>query len=91
MRPGGGAGAGGAIVNIASVAATIAFPAIASLIDFIVVTRRCLPGGAAAGGRACCSSSADKKLSADRNERLDGAGVLPALPPRVQLSPGCDA
>ena len=29
MRPGGGAGAGGAIVNIASVAATIAFPAIA--------------------------------------------------------------
>ena len=54
-----------------------------SLSDFIVVTRRCLPGGAAAGGRACCSSSADKKLSADRNERLDGAGVLPALPPRV--------
>ena len=29
MRPGGSAGAGGAIVNIASVAATIAFPAIA--------------------------------------------------------------
>jgi 3alpha(or 20beta)-hydroxysteroid dehydrogenase len=29
MRPGGNAGAGGAIVNIASVAATIAFPAIA--------------------------------------------------------------
>lgn len=29
MRPGGGAGKGGAIVNIASVAATIAFPAIA--------------------------------------------------------------
>ncbi|WP_276329321.1 SDR family NAD(P)-dependent oxidoreductase [Bradyrhizobium erythrophlei] len=29
MRPGGGAGAGGAIVNVASVAATIAFPAIA--------------------------------------------------------------
>ncbi|HEY3795706.1 MAG TPA: SDR family oxidoreductase [Bradyrhizobium sp.] len=29
MRPGGGAGGGGAIVNIASVAATIAFPAIA--------------------------------------------------------------
>lgn len=29
MRPGGAAGAGGAIVNIASVAATIAFPAIA--------------------------------------------------------------
>jgi 3alpha(or 20beta)-hydroxysteroid dehydrogenase len=29
MRPGGGAGSGGAIVNIASVAATIAFPAIA--------------------------------------------------------------
>ena len=29
MRPGGGAGAGGTIVNIASVAATIAFPAIA--------------------------------------------------------------
>src|SRR6202041_663923 len=29
MRPGGGAGAGGAIVNIASVAATIAFPSIA--------------------------------------------------------------
>jgi 3alpha(or 20beta)-hydroxysteroid dehydrogenase len=29
MRPGEGAGAGGAIVNIASVAATIAFPAIA--------------------------------------------------------------
>src|SRR5258705_6250905 len=29
MRPGGGAGTGGAIVNIASVAATIAFPAIA--------------------------------------------------------------
>jgi 3alpha(or 20beta)-hydroxysteroid dehydrogenase len=28
MRPGGAAGAGGAIVNIASVAATIAFPAI---------------------------------------------------------------
>src|SRR6201987_1976311 len=29
MRPGGGAGAGGAIVNIASVATTIAYPAIA--------------------------------------------------------------
>ena len=29
MRPGGAAGAGGAIVNIASVAATIAFPGIA--------------------------------------------------------------
>jgi 3alpha(or 20beta)-hydroxysteroid dehydrogenase len=29
MRPGGGAGKGGAVVNIASVAATIAFPAIA--------------------------------------------------------------
>src|SRR6516164_11631340 len=29
MRPGGAAGAGGAIVNMASVAATIAFPAIA--------------------------------------------------------------
>ncbi|MGD0702216.1 MAG: SDR family NAD(P)-dependent oxidoreductase [Trebonia sp.] len=29
MRPGGGAGAGGAIVNVASVAATIAFPGIA--------------------------------------------------------------
>jgi 3alpha(or 20beta)-hydroxysteroid dehydrogenase len=29
MRPGGGAGAGGAVVNIASVAATIAFPSIA--------------------------------------------------------------
>ena len=29
MRPGGAAGAGGAIINIASVAATIAFPAIA--------------------------------------------------------------
>src|SRR6476469_5167805 len=29
MRPGGGAGTGGAIVNVASVAATIAFPAIA--------------------------------------------------------------
>ena len=29
MRPGGGAGAGGAIINVASVAATIAFPGIA--------------------------------------------------------------
>jgi len=29
MRPGGGAGQGGAVVNISSVAATIAFPAIA--------------------------------------------------------------
>ena len=29
MRPGGAAGGGGAIINIASVAATIAFPAIA--------------------------------------------------------------
>src|SRR5467141_2599183 len=56
--------------------------------DFIVVTRRCLPSGeAAARRRACCSSSAEKKLSADRNERLDGAGVPPALPPRAQLLP----
>jgi NAD(P)-dependent dehydrogenase (short-subunit alcohol dehydrogenase family) len=29
MRPGGGAGAGGVIINVASVAATIAFPGIA--------------------------------------------------------------
>src|ERR1700726_788300 len=59
-----------------------------SLCDFRVVTCRCSPNGeAAARGRACYSSSAEKKSSADWNERSDGAGVLPALPPRAQLLP----
>src|ERR1700724_4364746 len=62
------------------------FPLIvhSSLCDFIVVTRRWvrLPPR----GRACCSSSAES-FRLTGNERLDGAGVLPALPPRAQLLP----
>src|SRR6266404_7647908 len=60
-----------------------------SLCDFIVATRRCLPSGEAAapGGEPVPARPLRKKLSADRNERLDAVGALPALPPCTQLLP----
>src|SRR6267142_3713940 len=57
-----------------------------SLGDFIVATRRCLPSGQDAA-RWASPLLIKKRLSADRNERLGSAGVLPALPPRAQLLP----
>jgi NAD(P)-dependent dehydrogenase (short-subunit alcohol dehydrogenase family) len=51
MRPGGPAGKGGSIVNIASVAATIAFPAIAGYSGTKSAVDRITRVGAAEGGR----------------------------------------
>src|ERR1700731_4161628 len=53
MRPGGGAGAGGAIVNIASVAATIAFPAIAGFSGYQAGVCRVAGGRPGEGGQLC--------------------------------------
>src|SRR4051812_42477185 len=51
MRPGGAAGAGGTIINIASVAATIAFPAIVGYSATKSAVDRPPPGGGVGAGQ----------------------------------------
>ena len=69
MKPGGAAGKGGAIVNIASVAATIAFPGIAGYSGDQVRGRPADPGRRDGSGQARLRRPRQLHLSGPRSDR----------------------
>src|SRR5260370_8675370 len=91
MRPGGNAGAGGAIVNIASVAATIAFPAIAGYSGTKSAVNRMTLVAAKEAGKlgygVCANCLQPAVIPPNKSSRLHTNHVAPIPVPALRPAP----